>query len=160
MRDLETWYTETTGADSLNQVAKKTGINQSTLFRQLENNRLSNDNIALIARAYGTSVIRALLISGMLVQDDIDQYRLVVEDMSIEKALKNATDRQIALEVWYRLDGVPEGEHPVFDQPVSDSVQPDLEIIEDDPHVNVEEGTQAASTPRYKPDQESDQPTP
>lgn len=108
-----TWYRETVGGDSTNRVAIRSGVTQSTLDRQLKAGRLSTDVTIAVAHAYEASAIEPLIISGALTALDVRAY-------GITAVLQEATDREIATEVWHRLvSGAP---HPIFSEKPEDAV--------------------------------------
>lgn len=96
MTDMQKWYKKTVKDDSVNAAAKKSGIVQSTLNRYDKTGHFPAEAVILIARAYGTSPIRALVQTGHLTQKDVDEYRTLA-------GLSGATDKEIAAEVMRRL---------------------------------------------------------
>lgn len=116
--DITDWYRRTIGTDSHNAAAAKAHVNPSTVTRQLHDGRLGYDLIVPIARAYGADPIEGLIIAGLITQDDIDMH-------ANRATLADATDAEIADEVWRRLT---EGRaHPVFDRPMSGPAPEDAE---------------------------------
>ena len=105
--DTIEWYEKTVGDTSENAVATRAGINQRTLNRQLKAGRLTPETVAAIAATYDRDMLDALVIAGLITHEHIKQH-------GVRGALAAATDREIADEVWRRLnDGQ---EHGVFDE--------------------------------------------
>lgn len=103
------WFADLIGDDSVNAAAGKADINQSTLSRQLNAGRLSPEMVVPLARAYGADVIDALVVHGLISPEDVQKH-------AVRAALADATDAEIADEVWKRLnDG---REHATFDEAV------------------------------------------
>ena len=67
---INDWFEKITGGESYNAVAKKAGVQASSIWRQLPD-RLSEKNAVAIARAYGRPAIEPLIIMGLLTDDDI-----------------------------------------------------------------------------------------
>lgn len=101
------WLTDTIGDDSVNAAALKAQINQSTLSRQIKSGRLTPETVVALASAYERDVLDALVVAGLITHEHIKQH-------GVREALSAATDKEIADEVWKRLnDGQ---EHGVFDE--------------------------------------------
>lgn len=135
------WFTDLIGADSVNAAAGKADINQSTLSRQLNAGRLSPEMVVPLARAYGADVIDALVTHGLVSQADVQRHY-------VRAALADATDRELADEVWRRMQEGRGGE--IWDEPVDPSPLrpvPDPEFL----------ARQAALDPGYLPEAEYDQ---
>lgn len=115
--NLSEWYRRTVGDDSINQAAEHAGIQQATLNRQLKSGKLTPETVVAVARAYGKSAVKALLIQGLLRRDDVAVFARV-------EALESASDREIADEVWRRLTKDEPGAHPVFDEPLESDYPP------------------------------------
>lgn len=146
--DTIEWYEKVVCNASENAAAARAKINQRTLNRQLKAGRLSPETVAAIARAYGKDVLDALVISGLITRDDIEKH-------GIHAALEAATDREIADEVWKRLN---DGEaHGAFDEPVAPTpTRPRLSVVADasemsdlDGSVYDEQNVMAASEKNY-----------
>lgn len=104
--DTIDWYTETTDGDTTNAVATKAGLVTTTLARQLERQKLTAETVAAIAGAYGRDVLDALVIAGLITNEQIDRH-------AARATLGAATDKEIADEVWRRMnDG---RDHPAID---------------------------------------------
>mgnify|MGYP000874723496 CR=1 FL=1 len=96
--DIVKWFNRTTSGASENEAARKAGIPQRTLNRQLKAGALTPEIVAPIARAYGTDVLDALTITGLITDEDIARG-------SRSRALRTLTDEEIARAVWDRLAG-------------------------------------------------------
>lgn len=107
------WIDSVRGNDSIREVARKAGINQATLSRQVNLDLLSYDVVRDVSRAYGRSVLSDLVTTGHLSHEDAG-----IGD--IEAALHAATEEQLVAEVARRLD-IP-GATTLFDRPVSSAV--------------------------------------
>lgn len=104
------WIDEVRGADSIREVARRSGMNQATLNRQVNLDMLSFESVRDISRAYGRVMLSDLVATGFLAVDDLG-----VDD--IENALNAATDAQLVAAVADRL-GV---DLSIFDKPISEA---------------------------------------
>lgn len=102
------WYAATVGDASVNAVATKAGLVQTTLSRQLKTGSLSAEVIASVAHAYGADVLDALVLGGIITAEDIRAH-------GVRRALEDALDIEIVREVSRRLAG---GDHPDLDAPI------------------------------------------
>lgn len=100
-----TWYEETVAGDSVNQVARKTGLSQSTLNRQVtQYYQLSPEAAVTIARAYKVDTLEALIVTELITPEEAASYRNVDLDSLIPSALERATDTQLTRELTRRLN--------------------------------------------------------
>lgn len=100
-----TWYEETVAGDSVNQVARKTGLSQSTLNRQVtQYYQLSPESAVTIARAYKVDTLEALIVTELITPEEAASYRNVDLDSLIPSALERATDTQLTRELTRRLN--------------------------------------------------------
>lgn len=98
------WYENTVKGDSVNQVAKKSGISQSTLNLQLtRKGALSPESAVAIARAYGASILEALIATGLVTPDEAASFKSVDIDSLVPSVLERATESQISSEFTRRL---------------------------------------------------------
>lgn len=81
---------------SINAVAERSGLVQTTLARRLNGDGLTADQAIAIAHAYGADVIDALLELGFITEQD-----LVLPQVSV--TLADASDAQIVAEVARRI---------------------------------------------------------
>ncbi|GGH33930.1 hypothetical protein [Microbacterium album] len=90
------WIDEVRGKDSIREVARRVGMNQGTLNRQINLDQLSFETVRAVCREYELPVIPALVSTGHLSREDagID---------AAATALRSATDEQIVEEVARRL---------------------------------------------------------
>ncbi len=107
MTTIMEWYGATVGDASVNAVAMKAGVVQTTLSRQLKSGALSPEVVAAVARAYGADVLDALVLAGVITREDIRAH-------GVRQALEAAMDVEIAREVSRRL-----GDHPLLDSPLN-----------------------------------------
>lgn len=100
-----TWYEETVAGDSVNQVARKTGLSQSTLNRQVtQYYQLSPESAVTIARAYKVDTLEALIVTELITPEEAASYRNVDLDSLVPSALERATDTQLTRELTRRLN--------------------------------------------------------
>ncbi|KFI91183.1 DNA-binding protein [Bifidobacterium saguini DSM 23967] len=92
---INDWFVEVTGGESYNAVAKKAGVQASSIWRQLPD-RLSEKNAVAIARAYGRPAIEPLIVMGLLTDDD-------VKAIKSQDALRDATDDELMAELSRRI---------------------------------------------------------
>ena len=104
------WYERTVRGAAVNAVAAKAGVVQTTLDRQVKRGALSPEVVVAVARAYGTDVLEALVIAGVITREDIRAH-------GVQQALSAALDVEIAQEVARRLGG--DGDRPMLDAPLS-----------------------------------------
>lgn len=69
--DWSTYVRQVVGHDRQTEVARKTGIDQTTISRWLRPSegtptRISSQNVARFARGYGLSVLEAFVVAGFL----------------------------------------------------------------------------------------------
>lgn len=102
------WYEKTVGDDSVNAVARKSGIPQTTLNGQLRKESLAPDTMVAVARAYGRDALDALVIHGLITEEDIRAHY-------VRTGLEKATDLEISREVSRRLVGDTTG---IYDRPL------------------------------------------
>lgn len=96
--DAMSWYQDVTNGDSVNAVALKAGLIQSTLNRQVRAEALAPESMVAIARAYGSDVLDALMVAGLITREDIRAHGARV-------TLRDVLDAEIAGEVSRRLGG-------------------------------------------------------
>lgn len=108
--EMAGWLAETAGDASTNEIARNAGVTVSTLHRQRTSGNYSPDTVARIARAYGVSVIDALVTLGLIHPDDIATGQVI-------DGLREATDQQLVAEIARRLEVIAEGDGSVFDEP-------------------------------------------
>ena len=94
--NINDWYTETVSGDSVNRVAQRSGIAQTTLNGQRKAGRLTAETVAAIAVAYDRDVLDALVIAGLITHEQIKRH-------GVRAALEAATDQELSDEVWRRM---------------------------------------------------------
>lgn len=99
------WYRQATHGDTDNVVAKRIGVNQSTIWRQRQNGSFATDNLIAIARAYDRNPLEPLLIAGIVTRYDI-------EAMAHGTGIHDATDDELIGEVSRRLAAVHDADTP------------------------------------------------
>ena len=104
---INDWFEKITGGESYNAVAKKAGVQASSIWRQLPD-RLSEKNAVTIARAYGRPAIEPLIIMGLLTDDDIKAIKS-------QDALRDASDDELMAELGHRIKA--SSEDPKWQQP-------------------------------------------
>ena len=118
--DAVTWMSAVTDGDSINAVANRVGMIQTTLNRQVRGGTLTPETVVAIARAYGAPVLPGLVACGLITETEAALKERMGE---VEEVLATATDRQIINSVLARLAGGAElhsmltapldGDHPV-----------------------------------------------
>lgn len=102
------WVDDVRGTDSIREVARRSGINQATLNRQINLDMLSFDSVRDISRAYDRVMLADLVATGHLAPSDIG-------DDDIVNALDAATDAQLVAAVAHRL----KVDLSIFDRPIT-----------------------------------------
>lgn len=99
------WLEKLINGDSYRTAAKKIGIDQSTITKQLtRGGTLRPENVIALARAYGRKAADELVRTGYLEPDDM-------EGLGVEEALSRATNLQLLTEIDKRMS---EGTGSVF----------------------------------------------
>lgn len=75
--DWSTYVRQVVGGDRQTEVARKTGIDQTTISRWLRPSedgaaRISSQNVARFARGYGVPVLQAFVVAGFLSAEEAD----------------------------------------------------------------------------------------
>lgn len=99
------WYRRVVRDSSVNAVATKAGLVQSTLNRQVAAGELTPESVVAIARAFGADVIGGLIELGLLREDDIRAH-------GVHVALTQALDIELAAEILRRSSS------PHLDEPM------------------------------------------
>lgn len=92
-----TWFADVVGDDSLTTAAKRVGVSQPTLSRQLQNNNLSPVNILAISRAYGVNPFQALVDTGYAEEHELAALKSMPEPGLL-------TNRELLKEIGKRTD--------------------------------------------------------
>ena len=108
--DSMTWYTRTVKDASVNAVATRSGVVQSTLARQIKAGSLTAETVVAVARAYGADVLDALVACGLITKDEVRKH-------GIRATLRDAVDVELAAEIMRRARGREGG---VLHEPLSD----------------------------------------
>ena len=87
-----------TGRDSQTTIARRTGIDQTTISRWLKPSaqgiRRSPQAVAMLARGYGSNVLHAFVAAGYM----------TAREAAMTTDLSEASDEQLAAELAHRLD--------------------------------------------------------
>ncbi|WP_172121455.1 hypothetical protein [Actinomyces faecalis] len=158
--DIVQWYYSTVKGDSHNTVAKKAGVNTSTVTRQLNAGRLEPALVVPIARAYSADVLEALMVQGLITAADcrLDRLPDVIRRLGRQEVIESLTDQEIADVVWNRLAdgethqpltdpvGQPAAVHRLFSQGDDEQEPSESDYLK-----------MAALDPGYPPDAEDEQ---
>lgn len=91
-----TWIEKVTQGDSAREIGRKTGVPFRTITTQINRNKISAENVILIAIAYDTHPVRALVDCDYLEA----QYAATTDPST---AIKEIDDEGLAEEVLFRL---------------------------------------------------------
>lgn len=94
--NIQDWYTEVTGKDSVHAIADKSGIPPTTLYSQVKG-EITATSAVRIARAYGRPPTEPLVIMGLLSKEDL-------EALASARVLAAASDRDLVDELARRLE--------------------------------------------------------
>lgn len=98
MTNIAEWYEATVDGASVNAVAQKAGLVQTTLSRQVKSGQFSPETVVAVAVAYGRDVLDALVVAGLITRDQI-------RDHGVRVTLAEVADAEIAAEVMRRMGG-------------------------------------------------------
>ena len=118
------WFKNLVGEDTQKEVAKKAGLIESTLSRQLSRGTFRPEMVIALCRGYGRSPVTGLIETGYLQEWE-------AENVGIPYALHNATNQQILDEILRRSD--PEAAY-LFGDPTGEAV--DYKPTEPEPDPN------------------------
>lgn len=110
------WLKSLPGAPSITAAARASGIQKTTLMRQLDRGTIPAENVIAIARAHKVNVIDSLIQTGYVREDE-------VTIIGVAQALGLATNAEILSEMELRVDptssrlfhGEPDDVTPHFD---------------------------------------------
>ena len=102
------WLLKATKEHSVNAIALKSGLVQSTLNTRAKADSLTADQVIAICRAYRYPVSQGLLDLEFITEEDLKLP-------SIQATLRDATDEQLVDEIARRLE---QGKREVFDRPI------------------------------------------
>lgn len=120
MNESMKWIDTVRGADSIREVARKSGIPQPTLARQVNAGQLTFESTRDISRAYGRSVLADLVSVRHLTHEDVGID-------GIDRALAAASDEQLVSEVARRLDIAPSS--TMWDSPISQASEVSSNVV-------------------------------
>lgn len=143
------WIDEVRGPDSIREVARRVGMNQGTLNRQINLDQLTFETVRDVCRAYERPLIPALIATGHITHEDAGIDRA-------EAALQSASEQQLVDEVGRRL-GLPVPSR-VYDLPISEAMGTIHQLRPADRHVgDIEEDlAEVASEPFTLHDEDTD----
>lgn len=104
-----TWLAGVT-ADSINEVARRAGVPQATLSKQLNEDRLKVENAMAICRTYSANPLDALVALSVITHEDAQRIIGAA-------ALESASDDDLAREILKRLKN---GDGAALNRPLSD----------------------------------------
>ncbi len=104
------WYRSLVGEGAtVNAVAERAGVVQTTLNRQVKAGALSHETVVALARAYRADVLDGLVASGLITHEDIKAH-------AVQTALGAASDVDLASEIMKRAErGSPTLSGPLAD---------------------------------------------
>lgn len=132
MSAYKDWFSRTTKGDSVNSAAKLAGIPQASLNKRLQKGVLTMEDVTLISRAYTLNPIEELAKVDYLLRSEVDQVQHA-------SALSDASDEEIAEEVWRRLVGGQAGE--AITGPIDSDLPPHLSVVPDSVAAYKNDGT-------------------
>lgn len=91
------WLEKLPGSPSITAAARESGIQKTTLMRQLDRGHIPAENVIAIARAYDVNVVDALVATGHLERSETNL-------VGIAEALGYATNQQLLDEINLRVD--------------------------------------------------------
>lgn len=121
MNSLE-WFATTRGGDSENAAAKKIGLTQSTINRQVARGHLSPEVVVAVARAYRAPVLPGLVACGLITAEEA-----ALKERALSDVLDQASDADLLQAVLRRVDGDGNLAHPILTQPIS--IAPDAQVL-------------------------------
>lgn len=98
-----TWIEKIAQGDSAREIGRKTGIPFRTVTTQINRNRISAENVIIIATSYGAHPVRALVDCDYLEAD----YAATTDPVT---AIQSVSDVDLANEVLRRLTAKPKSE--------------------------------------------------
>ncbi|WP_054682644.1 hypothetical protein [Microbacterium sp. No. 7] len=121
MNETMRWIDDVRGSDSIREVARRVGMNQGTLNRQLNLGQVTFETARDIAREYRRPVLADLVRLGHLTPADVGVD-------SLESALRAASEAQLTLEIGRRLGLSPTS--TLFDAPIGEAVDKASSIVQ------------------------------
>ena len=110
MTTAEDWLAEVAPGVSENEVARRVGLVQSTLSRQLRADAVPPENVVAIAREYGASPVSGLVAIGLIAEDEVRRAAGMV-------GIEDVTDEDLVAEVLRRIQTA--SAHPDLIAPVA-----------------------------------------
>ena len=106
------WLRNTCGTDSVNAIAQKANMTQTTLARQVKRGELTSEAVLAIARGYHAPVLDALVTCNFITTDEA--HIKTRPTMTVQEALTQATDQQLAQEILNRCNTDGWINHPIL----------------------------------------------
>ncbi|WP_455005623.1 hypothetical protein [Corynebacterium propinquum] len=125
MEQIE-WFKRVTRGDSAREIARRAGLNNRTVARQISNEEFSTDIIIKVAEAYDESPVVALVDLGFMSSRWISEPGVLT-------ALTRASDEQLTDELLRRLRLLPD--EPITDVADMRLAQRDGSVVEFDSRV-------------------------
>lgn len=104
------WFAALPGEPSVNEAAKRVGLIQSTLSRQIKSDTLAPENAVVIARAYKQSPVTALVAIGLISERE-------VKEAAGTAGIRDITDEALVSEVLRRIQ--TGDSHPALTEPAT-----------------------------------------
>lgn len=104
------WFDSVVQGDSENEAAKRSGVPQGTLNRQLRTGGLAPENAVAIARAYKENPLRGLIAVGLITDVEARSF-------AAEISLTDVRDEDLVREVLQRVKAGRD-DHPVLTTPL------------------------------------------
>jgi transcriptional regulator with XRE-family HTH domain len=120
MNATEQWFTEVVGDRSEREVARRVGIIQATLSRQLRADTLSPEHTVAIARAYGASAVAGLVSIGLITDREVKEAAGLA-------GIRDITDEALADEIVRRIQ--ENDSHPSLTEPIVEIHQGGGDVI-------------------------------
>ncbi|MCK2199155.1 hypothetical protein MUN38_00155 [Corynebacterium callunae] len=96
------WLKSLPGEPSITSAARESGIQKTTLMRQLDRGSISPENVIEIARAFEVNPVDALVATGWLNANE-------VKIVGVKAAIKYATNQEMYDEMMERVDPLATG---------------------------------------------------
>lgn len=143
------WLQKVSKGDSINASANKAGIQQRTLARQVDRERIDAESVIALAIAYGIHPVGALVETGYIDEKWASQIDPFL-------AVRKLTDEQILEEILRRMK-LP-GDHREFTTPVDELIE-ERGNVTPLPHTDVLAPLPDLDTLDYVAQHDTDQPT-
>lgn len=103
--DSKKWLERVGSGASVNAMAKAIGVSTSTLDSQMKSSAgLKPETVVALAREYGYSPVAALVDLGLIAETDARAGAAIERDLTLPRALSEASDEQLLREIGRRLE--------------------------------------------------------